>query len=677
MKDVVSEVIRKCRESLLADVPILYIKTNSDVLIQKVITNQTDPLVVLTKSGSKNVQSGLSLEELSSYAGRPMTELPEKAYKHLTLCRNYKAYYPCRKDGLLYKLDRDAGTGLIEEPYLWSFKVPTGDDSTDHSNREQMNTYLSQYVQDRENPLHPQYDVLQSSVVLLYSQTVMIPQELLPYVDVIEVGYPDKEEIRAILREETKNDPNLFGNTFDKKQYLSAMVGWLSGFTTEEIVAVLRHVVTQTTFDQQKQVLDIIQKQKSKKLEGGILEQKPVDDEAIGGMENFKKWLIAKLDPLTNAPVFQERVGSYPPKGVLVCGVPGCGKSEAAKFTAQTFGLPLLKMDIGSLMDKFQGVSEQRMRDALELAEAMSPCVLFIDELEKGFSAASGDGDNGSFKRMFGYLLGWLQDNKKPCYIFATANDISGMPKEFFRSGRFDALFGTFLPTANECVSILQTCMKKAASTAKKAQEANRTEICPVFCEDVFSDRMQKRLLEEIVNGKLATANRPRIVIGSDLNNMVTLALRRQFRHELKPITPDEWIGALNDVIDDENYTTYGDNEGNLYSIAVLYAKMLRNGFLPTSDQPLFSTEHYHAENTEHYAHAKQAYDSKRFEGEEKSKLRELETAMKNCEIVPKRPEPFREAYDKAVYAELRKRINEVAYQVEMHEMQVLITNKK
>ena len=154
--------------------------------------------------------------------------------------------------------------------------------------------------------------------------------------------------------------------------------------------------------------------------------------------------------------------GTPPPKGVLLCGIPGCGKSEAAKFTAQILNLPLLKMDIGSLMDKYQGVSEQRMRDALKMAEAMAPCVLWIDELEKGFSGAGSNGDSSSFKRMFGYLLGWMQDNQKPCFIFATANDIGGLPKEFFRRGRFDGLYAVSPPTAPDCVSVFKSCLERS-----------------------------------------------------------------------------------------------------------------------------------------------------------------------------------------------------------------------
>ena len=152
----------------------------------------------------------------------------------------------------------------------------------------------------------------------------------------------------------------------------------------------------------------------------------------------------------------KETYGLQAPKGILLCGIPGCGKSLAAKLTAQTLDLPLLQMDMGNLMGGIQGQSEENMRKALGFAEAMAPCVLWIDELEKGFSGAksSGNSDGGTFKRMFGTLLNWMQENMKPCFIFATANDIGGLPKELFRSGRFDELFAVYLPTAQECADI-------------------------------------------------------------------------------------------------------------------------------------------------------------------------------------------------------------------------------
>ena len=151
---------------------------------------------------------------------------------------------------------------------------------------------------------------------------------------------------------------------------------------------------------------------------------------------------------------------------------PGCGKSDCARYTARTLGLPLLRMDIGSLMHMYQGESERELREALKLAETMAPCVLWIDEMDKGFSEVGKDGGSGSFMRMFGYLLSWMQDNTTPVFIFATANDIGGLPKEFFRSGRFEARYAVYLPTERECAAIIRACMKRAVKNTEAAPSA-------------------------------------------------------------------------------------------------------------------------------------------------------------------------------------------------------------
>ena len=139
------------------------------------------------------------------------------------------------------------------------------------------------------------------------------------------------------------------------------------------------------------------------------------------------------------------------PKGVLVTGVPGSGKSMTAKAMATAWGLPLLRLDIGRVFGGLVGASEQNMRTALRTAEAVAPCVLWIDEIEKGFAAgASGTGDSGTSARVFGTFLTWMQEKTAPVFVMATANNISLLPPEFLRKGRFDEIFFVDLPTASE-----------------------------------------------------------------------------------------------------------------------------------------------------------------------------------------------------------------------------------
>ncbi len=140
-------------------------------------------------------------------------------------------------------------------------------------------------------------------------------------------------------------------------------------------------------------------------------------------------------------------IGLEPPRGLLLVGVQGCGKSLSAKFIAREWRLPLLKLDAGRLYDKYVGESERNFRRATALAESMAPCVLWIDEIEKGLSPAGGDADSGLSRRLFGSFLTWLQEKRADVFVVATANDLSLLPPELLRKGRFDETFFVDLPT--------------------------------------------------------------------------------------------------------------------------------------------------------------------------------------------------------------------------------------
>ena len=150
------------------------------------------------------------------------------------------------------------------------------------------------------------------------------------------------------------------------------------------------------------------------------------------------------------------------PKGIMIIGMPGCGKSLTAKATASLFEIPLVRLDVGRLLGKYVGESEENMRKALKLSEAISPCVLWIDEIEKAFAGVGGDGGgNDVTTRLFGQFLTWMQEKENTVFIVATANDISRMPPEFLRKGRFDELFFVDLPNGEERRKILDIHLKK------------------------------------------------------------------------------------------------------------------------------------------------------------------------------------------------------------------------
>lgn len=178
----------------------------------------------------------------------------------------------------------------------------------------------------------------------------------------------------------------------------------------------------------------------------------------VGGLENLLAWFK------TRAPVFAglTRYAGLPqPKGVLLMGVPGCGKSLSARALAGAWRVPLLRLDVGRIFGSLVGSSEANLRRAIQIAEAVSPCILWIDEVEKGFAGVGSQGGGGAVARVFGYFLSWLQDKRSPVFVVATANDISALPPEFLRQGRFDDIFFVGLPNKSEREAILRIHLAK------------------------------------------------------------------------------------------------------------------------------------------------------------------------------------------------------------------------
>jgi SpoVK/Ycf46/Vps4 family AAA+-type ATPase len=175
-----------------------------------------------------------------------------------------------------------------------------------------------------------------------------------------------------------------------------------------------------------------------------VFEQNLPAMDQVAGMKALKRWLLLRREAFLDGAAS----GLPPPRGVLLLGVQGAGKSLAAKAIAASWRVPLFRMDFGALFYKFQGESERKLREALRVADAMQPCVLWMDEVEKGLSSGGGDGDSGAGQRMLGTLLTWMAERRSSVFLVATANDIERLPPELMRKGRFDEIFFVDLPDA-------------------------------------------------------------------------------------------------------------------------------------------------------------------------------------------------------------------------------------
>lgn len=643
METVRDIVIEQCRNAMLAHIPIIYIKTDSFELIREIV--DSDRLVM-------RICDAPSVA-LSYMADRPYREL-EKLTEPLA---RSKPKNWIENEQLIDKCMAWTVPHIVTIAGEWNSNA--GGFHTEGFSLSGMKR-LREYVKAYLSPDCGNIDILYSSAVILYARTLKLSPDLLQYTKLVEVPYPNRDEIRSIILDEITD----FGECLDNKEQLESLCSDFSGLTKREIINTMHEILTRAVPQTQSEDTDssplndtravqkIIHGYKQQKIQGSdVLSLEKIDkDERIGGMDNLRKWIgqINEKRALTDAALLRRRDGIEPPKGVLLCGIPGCGKSLAAKLTAGEFNLPLLKMDVGNLMGGIVGESEERMRRALGLAEAMSPCVLWIDELEKGFSGATGHGgDSHTFKRMFATLLSWMQDNKKPCFLFATANDISGLPPEFFRSGRFDELFAVYMPTAGECVDIFKA--RAAVAVKKTEKERESLGMAPLFAEECLCDDIYLKLLNSSL---FVTDKKLRMVIGADIQKIVNQA-QTILSGRGKPavsITASEWEKALKEA--SQACTVFGDSEENLDSIALRYCRMLRKGMKPTVDssQLLFKNEDYHGEN---------------------ARVKEGSTGAEVLQ--PSLDEHLLCPYDRAMYRLLLSRINKTAARVEEIELEKMI----
>jgi SpoVK/Ycf46/Vps4 family AAA+-type ATPase len=207
----------------------------------------------------------------------------------------------------------------------------------------------------------------------------------------------------------------------------------------------------------------------------------------LGGMARLKEWLRVRK------PAFD---GSAPhlesPKGVLLLGVQGCGKSVAAKAAAGIYGVPLLRLDFATIHNKYIGESERNLRESLATAETMSPCVLWIDEIEKGIS--TGEGDSGTSRRLLGTFLTWLAEKKTRVFVVATANDISSLPPELVRKGRLDEIFFVDLPSSAIREDVLRIHAKKRNLTLSE----NHVRQLAVACEGFSGAEIEQAVVSAV-----------------------------------------------------------------------------------------------------------------------------------------------------------------------------------
>jgi len=287
--------------------------------------------------------------------------------------------------------------------------------------------------------------------IVITSPVLKVPSHLEKDITVIDYELPEYRELEAILdriigsvqREDVSLDEE------GKEAFVKAALG----LTSAEAENVFAKALVMDGKLERLDVDVVLSEKKQVVRKSGTLEYYESDARFanIGGLSALKDWLRKRKTS------FSEKARAFglpEPRGVLLIGVQGCGKSLAAKAVGALWDLPLLRFDVGSIFGRYVGESEGNMRKALAVAEAVAPCVLWIDELEKGFSGMSGGEDSGTSARVLSYFLTWLQERKKPVFVIATANDVTKLPPELLRKGRLDEIFFIDLPSRKERTEI-------------------------------------------------------------------------------------------------------------------------------------------------------------------------------------------------------------------------------
>jgi MoxR-like ATPase len=316
--------------------------------------------------------------------------------------------------------------------------------------------------------------VADQGAIILSSSSLDCPESLRQHVGIFRLPPPRPDEFKTLLTHLVRDLRQRVNIRVDlSPAELGSLIRNLQGLTLLEAEKVLTKAIIEDELLCGSDIRRVIEAKKDIVEREGLLEYYPVEEMSfeIAGLNNVREWL-EKRKPTVLDPESARKVGLSFPKGLLLLGVPGTGKSLTAKTVAMEWNLPLLKMDPASLYNKYMGETEKNFRRAMATAEKMAPVVLWIDEIEKAF-ASNGDTDGGASLRVLGTFLSWLQDRTGDVFVVATANDVSRLPPELLRKGRFDEVFFVDLPTDEVRVTILRTQLKRR-NIVLSAEELNQ-----------------------------------------------------------------------------------------------------------------------------------------------------------------------------------------------------------
>ncbi|MEU0788880.1 AAA family ATPase [Amycolatopsis sp. NPDC005961] len=305
--------------------------------------------------------------------------------------------------------------------------------------------------------------------LILVSPSLPVPPELEHDATVVDFPLPDQRQIGELLDGMVAAHRQNVRISIDRDDR-DMIVAAARGLTLPEAEnAFARALVEGGGLDPSDLELILAEKRQAVRR-SGMLDIVPAETsfDAVGGLDRLKRWLTKRTGTWTPAASAYNLAA---PKGLLLTGVPGCGKSLSAVCVANMWRLPLLRLDLGRVFAGLVGSSEKNIRTVIRTAEGIAPCVLWVDEIEKGLAGAGGGGDGGTARRVFGTFLSWMQEKTAPVFVMATANQVGSLPPEFLRKGRFDEIFFVDLPSAPERVAIWRIHLRRRVTDDFVASE--------------------------------------------------------------------------------------------------------------------------------------------------------------------------------------------------------------
>lgn len=588
---VIDRMLEECALGYLSQTaPLIFLSTQERRLVERIAlrghtTGQLVPLQMLPREDS---------DDLACYY-EYLGEGPDQLDRCVNLSYDIRLLqnFPVDRSG---KPPVDSNRNPVNLPFLFILYI------TERTSAEVMQV-LRDYIQRYDHCRDPQ-SVLRRSCVLLYGTIDKLDDDLREQTRIVDEVYPRSWEIKQLL-EEKMQESGL--QPFEVPATADSIAADMACFSLIQAENVIRTLLLPDRGDGKRllfhpeQRTGIIQKEKARILRanGGILElvklktgskQHQGRKDKLCGMENYQDWVNLYGFRMENPRQAMQGRGLPPLKGILACGMPGCGKSEAAQLLCDRWDLPLVKLNMDQLMGELVGQSERNLRTALAQAEAMAPVIVWMDEVDKSMSGASSSNKNDTtFQRMYSRLLQWMQSNDRGCFIFATANDIYSLPQPFLR--RFDERFSVFLPSERECVEIFEEQMRRReAARDKERRDAGLAPAQPLFSRDedssCFNEKTRKTVMACFGKGRFLNCSD----ISKLVNNALTVLPEEAFR---SPIRSADWCSAMQEAAED--YVCHVSSVHTLNEAAACYIRLLRDSFKTASKEAdlLFLPKYY------------------------------------------------------------------------------------